>query len=73
MTPGRQLAYDFMNLPYHVKLKVLRDLGLIITDTGDSTFVDAFQCAREQEKIEALTAAVKDAHAKLKAAGHGRD
>lgn len=65
MTPGRKLAYDFLNLPQHTQNSIARDLGLTrFEDEGhEEAFVRVawFRRARIEGKMSAFRAAITKA------------
>lgn len=62
MTPERKLIYDFLNLPHHIQVGILRQLQLIDAYGDDvDKFNRAFVRARELGKLGELRAAIEDA------------
>jgi hypothetical protein len=63
MTEERRLAYDFMNLPHYLQLRIALGLGLVSQEEVDSKsdtelFTKAFQVARDEKKLPILRAEV---------------
>lgn len=63
---AHDLARDFLNLPYHEKLNIMRNLGILDTHPdaviSHSIWRVCVQRLREMGRIEQLRAAVDAAH-----------
>jgi hypothetical protein len=58
----RDVAYAFLDLPYHIRCEILTILGAPMEDT---TFVAGFRYLREHNKLNELAECVREAAAKL--------
>lgn len=55
--PARTLTYAFLRLPYHVRIKIVRDLGLVKGKTSLSEadfWAKCFRKAKTDKKLEQL-------------------
>lgn len=65
LSPMRQMVYDFLSLPWHTQVEMLRSLGI---NTGDNGLHDEqgwltlmFRQVREAGKVNELTELVRAA------------
>jgi hypothetical protein len=63
MTAGRRLAYDFLNLPHHVKLRIAAKFGFVSDPKASEqeNYVLWFRQAKQENKVEELRQEIADA------------
>jgi predicted phosphodiesterase len=66
MDPARRLTYRFLSLPYHIRLEVAQELGLLLDEDKDTSdpelFKRFFRRASEKGVLRQLWAAVERKH-----------
>jgi hypothetical protein len=58
----RELAYAFLQLPWHVRVEIGVTLGLLGDALDEHIDITIFRNARLQDKVAELTAAVQQQH-----------